>query len=116
MLEPQPPKSFDASPGDLPAKLRSADRLGALLTSLPKWLALAVLAWQIRLSVEALSGRTALASLLTRFDRQTSVWELVCWFAALAGILVGIHSRYLLHRQRGAQGATGWATTRGRHR
>ena len=79
--------------------LKSADQLSLWLTSAPKWLALAVVAWQIRLSIEALTGRNGLASLLERFGRQTSLWELACWASGLAGVVLGIYSRIVLHRQ-----------------
>ena len=59
-------------------RVRSADRMGTLITTVPKWMALAVVAWQARLSIEALSGKSALSSLVMRFDRQTTTWELVC--------------------------------------
>jgi hypothetical protein len=81
-------------------KLQAADRLGIILTSAPKWIALAVVAWQARLSIEALAGKTAAWSFLLRFDRQTTSWEVVCWVAGLAGVLYGLYSRILRHRQR----------------
>jgi len=80
-------------------EIRKADRMGAFFVALPKWAALAVIAWQIRLSIEALTGRYAFPSLLTRFWRQASVWEVVCWLAALFGLIFGFYSRHLLHRQ-----------------
>jgi len=79
--------------------IRTADRLGGLLVSLPKWIACAIVAWQIRLSIDVLVGPRALPSLLTRFWRQASVWEVVCWAVGLLGLLLGLHSRHLLHRQ-----------------
>jgi len=78
---------------------RNSDRLGNVLTYLPKWIALAIIAWQARLSIEALAGRNAIPSLLTRFGREASYWELVCWAAALIGILYGAYSQHLLHRR-----------------
>jgi hypothetical protein len=84
---------------DLSAIIRKADRRGALLVSLPKWIAWAVIAWQIRLSIETLAGEAAFPSLLTRFWRQASIWEIFCWIAGLLGLLFGLYYRYLLHRQ-----------------
>ena len=81
-------------------KLQAADRLGILLTSAPKWIALAIVAWQARLSIEALAGKNAAWSFLLRFDRLTTWWEIVCWFAGLAGVLYGLYSRILRHRQK----------------
>lgn len=86
-------------------KLKRADRLGEFVTSLPKWTAYAVIAWQARLSIEVLAGKGAMASLLTRFGRETSVWELVCWVAAVLGILFGLYNRYLLQRYRNIDSA-----------
>jgi hypothetical protein len=79
-------------------KLERADRLGILLTSAPKWIALAVIAWQVGLSIQALSGESG--ALLMRFDRETSAWEIVSWAAGLAGILFGLYNRILLRRRR----------------
>ncbi len=81
------------------AELQKADRLGAFFISLPKWAAVAVIAWQIRLSIEALVGKYAFPSLLTRFWRQASAWEVVCWIAGMLGLLLGVYSRHLLNRQ-----------------
>ena len=81
-------------------RVRSADRMGTLITTVPKWIALAVVAWQTRLSIEALSGKSALSSLVMRFDRQTTTWELVCWAAGAVGLLYGIYSRMVLGRLR----------------
>jgi hypothetical protein len=88
----------NASP-DLLARIRKADRKGALLVSLPKWIAWAVIAWQIRLSIETLAGKYAFPSLLTRFWRQASIWEIVCWSAGLLGLIFGLYYRHLFHRQ-----------------
>jgi len=84
---------------DFSAGIQKADRLGAFLISLPKWAAYAVIAWQIRLSIEALVGKYAFPSLLTRFWRQASAWEVVCWIAGMLGLLLGLYSRRLLNRQ-----------------
>ncbi len=83
---------------DLSAGIRKADRLGAFLISLPRWIAYAVIAWQMRLSIEALAGQYAFPSLLTRFWRQASAWEVVCWIAGMLGLLLGLYSRHLLKR------------------
>lgn len=84
----------------LSRELRKADRLGMLITSLPKWSAIAVIAWQAGISIEALASKNALASLLlTRFGRETSCWEMVCWVAGILGILFGLHTGRLLRRQ-----------------
>jgi hypothetical protein len=80
-------------------EIRRADRMGAFFIALPKWAAFAVIAWQIRLSIEALTGKYAFPSLLVRFWRQASVWEVVCWLAAVFGLIFGFYSRHLLHRQ-----------------
>jgi hypothetical protein len=80
-------------------EIRKTDRLGAFFIALPKWAAFAVIAWQIRLSIEALAGKYAFPSLLIRFWRQASVWEVVCWLAAMFGLMFGFYSRHLLHRQ-----------------
>jgi hypothetical protein len=84
---------------DLSARMRTADRRGLLLASIPKWAAWAIIAWQIRLSVEALAGKNGLASFLIRFGRETSYWELGCWAAGLLGIMFGIYNRHLLRLQ-----------------
>jgi hypothetical protein len=47
---------------DATTALRNADRLGLFVTSLPKWIAVAVIAWQAGISIEALSSRSALSS------------------------------------------------------
>jgi len=83
----------------LTAEIQKADRKGSLLVSLPKWIAWVIIAWQIRLSIEALTGKYAFPSLLTRFWRQASVWEVACWGAGLLGLMLGLHSRYLFHKQ-----------------
>ncbi len=88
----------DAGLGFSPG-VQKADRMGALLISLPKWAAYAVIAWQVRLSIEALVGKYAFPSLLIRFWRQASAWEVVCWVAGLLGLLLGLYSRHLLNRQ-----------------
>ena len=80
-------------------ELRKADRRGKLLVSLPKWAAWAIIAWQIRLSIEVLVGKYAFPSLLTRFWRQASLWEVVCWGACILGLIFGLYSRYLLRKQ-----------------
>jgi hypothetical protein len=74
------------------SKLEWAVRLGALLTTIPKWAAYAVIAWQIRLSIEALSGKNAGAALLTRFERQTTSWELICWVAGFMAFTITFSS------------------------
>ena len=79
--------------------LEKADGLGALITTLPKWTALAIIAWQGSLSVIALSDTGSSAALLTRFGRQTSYWEVVCWIGGMLGISYGLYSRHLLRRQ-----------------
>jgi hypothetical protein len=84
---------------DYSATVQKADRMGAFVVSLPKWIAWAVIAWQIRLSIEALVGKYAFPSLLTRFWRQASIWEVVCWGAGMLGLLFGLYSRHLLSRQ-----------------
>jgi len=84
---------------DSSTELQKADRKGALLVSLPKWILAAVIAWQIRLSIEALVGEHAVPSLLTRFWRQASIWEVVTWGAGMLGLIFGLYSRHLLKRQ-----------------
>ena len=84
---------------DFSAGVQNADRLGAFLVSLPKWAACIVIGWQIRLSIEVLVGKYAFPSLLTRFWRQASVWEVVCWIAGILGLLLGFYSLRLLNRQ-----------------
>ncbi len=83
---------------DSHARFQQADRLGSFVTLLPKWTAYAVIAWQARLSIEALAGKGAMAALLTRFSRETSSWELTCWLAGILGLLFGLYNRYLLRR------------------
>ena len=80
-------------------RIRKAGQFGELLTALPKWIAWAIIAWQATLSIQALTGKDALASLLIRFGRETSLWELVCWAAGLAGILLALYTGHLLRRQ-----------------
>jgi hypothetical protein len=88
---------------DSDARFEKAGRLGTLITSLPKWTAYAIIAWQARLSIEAFAGKGAPASLLTRFARETSSWELACWIAGILGIIFGLYNRYLLRRYRTLQ-------------
>ena len=88
--------SDEASP-DQEAGIKTADRRGILLTSIPKWTAWAIIAWQARLSIEALAGRNA--SFLMRFGRETSYSELGCWAAGLMGILYGLYNHHLLRLQ-----------------
>ena len=88
-------------------KLQAADRRGIIFTSAPKWIALAIVAWQARLSIEALAGKSAAWSFLVRFDRLTTWWEIVCWVAGLAGVMYGLYSRILRHRQRMHQSVRG---------
>lgn len=88
----------DSAP-EVTAGIQRADRMGAFLVALPKWTAIAVIAWQIRLSIEALAGKYAFPSLLTRFWRQASAWEVVCWVAGISGLLFGLYTRHLLNRQ-----------------
>ncbi len=85
--------------GNIERRLRKADRMGEFVCSLPKWIVYAIIVWQASLSIVAMTGQNSLASFLVRFDRQTSWWELVCWGAALLGILYGIYTGHLLHRQ-----------------
>jgi len=96
---PDPETRQRVAAAEFSAGMQKADRLGAFFTSLPKWAAFAVIAWQIRLSIEALVGKYAFPSLLTRFWRQASVWEVVCWAAGMLGLLFGFYSRHLLNRQ-----------------
>jgi hypothetical protein len=84
---------------DFSAGIQKADRLGALLVSLPKWTAWAIIAWQVRLSIEALVGKNAVPSLLIRFWRQASIWEVGCWIASMLGLIFGLYSRHLVKRQ-----------------
>jgi hypothetical protein len=84
---------------DFSIDIQKADRMGALIVSLPKWIAWATIAWQIRLSIEALVGKYAFPSLLTRFWRQASAWEVACWGAGMLGLVFGVYSRRLLKRQ-----------------
>ncbi len=80
--------------------LRRSERLGLFVTSLPKWLAIAVIAWQAGVSIQALASKDALASLLIeRFGREVSYWEVVCWIAGIFGIFLGLYNRRLLRRQ-----------------
>ena len=94
-----PNRRADDVEADLEARLRKTDLIGALIVSLPKWMTWAIVAWQARLSIEAMAGKNALASFLMRFGREASYWELVCWTAALLGILFGMYNRHLLHLQ-----------------
>jgi len=84
---------------DSSKEAQKADRRGSLLVSLPKWILAAVIAWQIRLSIEALVGENAVPSLLIRFWRQTSIWEVASWAAGILGLVFGLYSRHLLKRQ-----------------
>lgn len=84
---------------DLTTEIQKADRKGALLVSLPKWILAVVIAWQIRLSIEVLVGEHAMPSLLVRFWRQASIWEVGSWGAGMLGLAFGLYSRHLLKRQ-----------------
>jgi hypothetical protein len=83
---------------DLGSKLRKAEQKGALITSLPKWTAIAIIVWQAAISIRGLSG--AMPSLLLRIGRETTAWELVCWMAAILGLLFGAYSYHLFRRQK----------------
>src|SRR5687768_9064509 len=96
------------------ARFEKADRLGALISSLPKWTAYAIIAWQAQLSIVALAGKGAPASLLTRFGRETSSWELACWIAGVLGIIFGLYNRYLLRRYRTLESSGSAASGRAR--
>jgi hypothetical protein len=90
----------DRAQSNIELELRKADRLGLFLTSLPKWTAIAIIAWQFAISIEALASKSSVPSLLiTRFGREASYWEVVCWVAGLFGILFGLYNRRLLRRQ-----------------
>ncbi len=84
---------------DLSKEMKKADMRGSLIVSLPKWILAAVIAWQIRLSVEALVGDHAVPSLLIRFWRQVSIWEVACWGAGMLGLAFGFYSWHLLKSQ-----------------
>lgn len=84
---------------DSSTEIQKADRMGAILVALPKWIAWAIIAWQIRLSINALVGENAVPSLLIRFWRQASVWEVGCWVAGMLGLIFGLFSRHLYKRQ-----------------
>jgi hypothetical protein len=87
-------------PSNTELELWKADRVGIFITSLPKWVAIAVIAWQAGISIEALASRSALPSLLImRFGRQASYWEVVCWVAGILGVFFGLYSWRLLRRQ-----------------
>jgi hypothetical protein len=96
---PDPERKGQVAQAELSAEMQKADRLGAFFVTLPKWAGFAVIAWQIRLSIEALAGKYAFPSLLTRFWRQASAWEVVCWIAGMLGLLFGVYTRHLLNRQ-----------------
>jgi hypothetical protein len=83
---------------DLARRIGRSNRTGALITSIPKWAAYAIIAWQATISIEAMSGKRGFASLLERFGRQASYWEVVCWIAGLLGVLSGLYSRQLLRK------------------
>ncbi len=78
--------------------IRRANYRGKLVTSIPKWIALAIIAWQVRLSVDAMAGKNGIASLLVRFGREASYWEVVCWAGGILGVLYGLYSSHLLRR------------------
>ena len=96
---PDPEVTEDNTALDFSTRIHKADRAGALLVSLPKWIAWAVIAWQIRLSIEGLVGEHAIPSLLIRFYRQASIWEVGCWSAGVLGLIFGLYSRHLVKRQ-----------------
>ncbi len=104
-MEAQDNEMRRAQPGsEIPFPTESAlcraDRLGRFITSLPKWTAVAVIVWQAGISIGALADRSAVPSLLiARFWRQASYWEVVCWIAAIVGILFGLYCHRLLRRQ-----------------
>jgi hypothetical protein len=91
-------KHVSEGQADLVRRLRRSGNTGSLITSIPKWAAYAIIAWQAAISIEAMTGKTGLASLLERFGRQASYWEVVCWVAGLLGILFGLYSRHLLRK------------------
>jgi hypothetical protein len=86
-------------PHDFSTRVQKADRMGVMLVTIPKWIAWAVIAWQIRLSIEVLVGRYAFPSLLSRSWRQASIWEVVCWIAGMLGLAYGIYNRRLIKRR-----------------
>jgi hypothetical protein len=81
------------------ARRQNARNRASFLISIPKWAAYAVIAWQVRLSIEAMTGANATPSLLMRIGREVSYWEIVCWLAGALGVLAGLYSRHLLRRQ-----------------
>jgi len=81
------------------ARLGSARNRASFFVSIPKWTACAFIAWQVRLSIEAMAGPNAAPSLLIRLGREVSYWEIVCWLAGALGVLAGLYSRRLLRRQ-----------------
>ncbi len=83
---------------DLLRQIGRKNRATALITSIPKWAAYVIIAWQATLSIEAMTGKNGLASLIERFGRQASYWEVVCWVAGLLGVLSGLYSRQLLRK------------------
>jgi hypothetical protein len=86
------------TPDDLAAKLQKAEQKGDFIAALPKWMAVAIIAWQAAISIRGLSG--AMPSLLLRVGRETTVWELVCWTAGVLGLSFGFYSHHLLRRQK----------------
>ncbi len=89
----------DPQTASLQADVRKSERLGEFLTSLPKWVTYAVIVWQAGLSITVMASPNSLASLLTRFGRQASYWEVICWAAGILGVLFGLYNRRLLSRQ-----------------
>ncbi len=97
-----PAETQEGEEARVESELREAYRRGTFFSSLPKWTAVAIIAWQAGISVRALASRDSLPSLLlARFGRQASYWEIVCWIAGLLGILFGLYSWRLLLRQAG---------------
>lgn len=91
-------KQVSAGQADLVRRIGRSSNTGALIISIPKWAAYAIIAWQATISIEAMTGKRGLASLLERFGRQASYWEVVCWIAGLLGLLFGLYSRHLLRK------------------
>jgi hypothetical protein len=86
------------TPDELASRLEKAEQKGAFITALPKWAAVAIIVWQAAISIRGLSG--AMPSLLLRVGRETTVWELVCWIAAVLGLFFGAYNHHLLRRQK----------------
>ena len=100
--QPKPPAY---RPNKYSSSFRIADGIGSFLANLPKYGFLGVVAWQARISVESLAGKTTFASFFAHFSKGETESNVMTWVcrgcmaSAILGIGYGLYMRWLLRRQ-----------------